>query len=273
MLPSVGCARSKHRYITVPQDRKVIHWVLDCWWIAAGDAQSTGYQPSLVKDSQTCIEVCSEYNRSMLQQAEKCSTQSDGTFAVPEDSDIFTPLAVSRQRSAASTVSALVNLDSMSSKQKQLQGYESINSFSSSRKPVPCDRSCISIGEPAKGWICCVCWMKLVRNAKMIKIRGQWKDPTFANSLKESWHCHSKRERSSRKIVRCWSSLWKQRLGTRKIRIRFVWESTSARIWKEGITSGKVVLKLFHPSQEELVYIDYPRIPVSEMHLGKFPDL
>ena len=29
----VGCARSKHQYLTVPQNRKLFHWTLDCDWM------------------------------------------------------------------------------------------------------------------------------------------------------------------------------------------------------------------------------------------------
>ena len=74
-----------------------------------------------MKDSQTCVEVGSEYTPiNIAVHPENFNFDDDGKFAVPEDSDIFTPWAVSSQHSAASTVPALMNLDSMSCRQKTI---------------------------------------------------------------------------------------------------------------------------------------------------------
>ena len=81
----------------------------------AGNAQSTGYEPNLVKDSQTCIEVSREHTPiSTATRRDIFHIERDERFAIPEDADIFTPRAASSQRSAASTVPALMNLDFMS---------------------------------------------------------------------------------------------------------------------------------------------------------------
>ena len=81
----------------------------------AVDAPTTGYDPNLVKDSQTCIDVSSEYTPiNIAVHRENFNNEDVGNFTVREDSDIVTPRAVSSQRSAASTVPALMNLDSMS---------------------------------------------------------------------------------------------------------------------------------------------------------------
>ena len=202
----------------------------------ADDARTTGYEPNLVKDSQTCTEVSSEYTPiNIAARRENFSIEDDGRFTVCEELDIFTPRTVSSQRSAASTVAALVNLGSVSCRRKPSHGYEStVESFSSFAKLVPCDRSLIcSRKTGARGWICFE-WWKCVHNANWSRSQLSGKI-----QLSRSQRKTAMRERSSKKIDRCWSSLWKQRLGTMKIRIRFVWKSTATWIWKEETTPGK----------------------------------
>ena len=86
-----------------------------------------------MKDSQTCIDASSEYTPiNFAVHRENFNIEDDGKFAVPEDSDIFTPWAVRSRR-------------------KPLHGYESIiASLSSSGKTVPCDRSFTSSGKPVQ---------------------------------------------------------------------------------------------------------------------------
>ena len=67
-------------------------------------------------------------------------------FAVSEDSDHFLQEAVSSQRPVASTVPALMNLESLSCIRKPMRGYESIiESFSSKGKPMQFDESVASV--------------------------------------------------------------------------------------------------------------------------------
>ena len=57
--------------------------------MVAGDAQSTGCEPNLVKDSQTCIKVSSQYTPiNSAARSENFIIERDGKFAIPEDSDI-----------------------------------------------------------------------------------------------------------------------------------------------------------------------------------------
>ena len=91
------------------------------------DALTTGYEPKKVKDSKTCIDVssdCSPINIAVHR--ENFNIEDDGKFEVTEHPNLFTPRALSSQRSAASTVPAFMNLDSVFCRRKPLQGYESM---------------------------------------------------------------------------------------------------------------------------------------------------
>ena len=77
------------------------------------DALTTGYEPKKVKDSKTCIDVSSECTPINI-----AVHRENFNNEVPEHSDLFTPRAVSSQRLAASTVPALMNLDSVFCRRK-----------------------------------------------------------------------------------------------------------------------------------------------------------
>ena len=120
----------------------------------ADDALFTSYEPNQVTDSKICIDVRGEYTPTNIAvRRGNFDTEDDFKLEVPEDSDLFTQPVVGSQRSVASTVPALMNLDSLSSTGKPVRGYGSIiESLSSSRKPMPCDRSFASTGRPVRSY-------------------------------------------------------------------------------------------------------------------------
>ena len=80
-----------------------------------------------MKDSKTCIDVSSECTPvKIAAHRQNFNIEDDGQFEVPEHWDLFTSRAVSSQRSAASAVPGLMNLDSVFCRKKTLQGYESM---------------------------------------------------------------------------------------------------------------------------------------------------
>ena len=82
----------------------------------ADNALLTGYKPNHMTRSKTCIDVSSEYTPiNIAVRRENFDIEDDFKFAVPEDSDLFTQPAVGSQRSVASTVPALMYVDSLCS--------------------------------------------------------------------------------------------------------------------------------------------------------------
>ena len=115
------------------------------------DAPATGYEPKQT-DSKTCIDVISEYAPlNIAARRENFDIEDDLTFAVSEDLEHVPQQAVGSRCPVASTVSALMNLDSLSTG-KPVRGYESIIvSFSSTGKPVGSDESVASVERNVSG--------------------------------------------------------------------------------------------------------------------------
>ena len=89
----------------------------------ADDALTISYGPKKVKDLKTCIDVSSECTPiNIAVHRENFNNEDDGKFEVPEHSDLFTSRAVSSQRLAASTVPALMNLDSVFCRRNHCKG-------------------------------------------------------------------------------------------------------------------------------------------------------
>ena len=103
----------------------------------AENAHPSGSEPNKL-DSKTCIDVSSEYTPiNIAVRRENVNIEDDFFFAVPEDSDVLHRQTVGSQRCAASAMPALRNLDSLSSTEKSVRGYETIvQSFSSIGKPM-----------------------------------------------------------------------------------------------------------------------------------------
>ena len=92
--------------------------------------------------------------RSTLLYDERMSTSRMIFFllAVPEDFDVLHRQTVGSQRCAASTMLALRNLDSSSSTEKSVRGYETIvQSFSSIGKTMQGNRAFTSTSKPVRG--------------------------------------------------------------------------------------------------------------------------
>ena len=116
----------------------------------------TTHQPQVMSPSRllfkTCIDVSSEYRPiNFAVRRENFDIKDDWKFAVSEDSEHVPQQAVGSRCSVASTVAALMNVDSVSSTGKPSHGYKSImGSCSSTVKPVQCDGSFTSTGKPVR---------------------------------------------------------------------------------------------------------------------------
>ena len=114
----------------------------------ADNALLTSYEPNKT-DSKTCIDVRSKYAPiNIAVRREIFDIEDDLKFAVAEDPDHFPQQAVGSQRSVASTVPALMNLDSWSSTGKPEQCDESVASVNRNMSRTQVDRDQNSAERP-----------------------------------------------------------------------------------------------------------------------------